>query len=102
MQKYIDLKALDEEPIKIISIIFNKFSSFHSAYILQNKSIAEIAAITSMRDWQIKSNITQAKKLGPHKIAAVMTKCRDMDFAIKNGLAEKWTAVDMIIAQIVL
>ena len=102
IKKYNDLKALDEEPVKIISIIFSKFSSFHSTYILKNKSVGEIASITSMRDWQIKNSLAQAKVLGPHKIASVMTKCRDMDFAIKNGLTEKWTAVDMIIAQIVL
>jgi len=102
MQKYFDLKALDEEPIKIISIIFKKFASFHSVLILKTKSMGEIVAATSMRDWQVKQCMAQANKLGAYKIASVMTKCRDMDFGIKNGIVDKWTATDMVIAEIVL
>ena len=102
MEQFGDLKALGEEPIKIISIIFNRFATFHTVLIMAGKSPAEIASITGMRDWQIRNSTAPAKKLGGRKIASVMSKCRDMDFAVKNGLMEKWLALEMIIAEIIL
>ena len=102
MDKFSDLKALDEEPIKIISIIFKKFASLHTVLIMKNKSTAEIARTTSQMEWIVKNNLKLANKLGPRKIASVMTRCRDMDFGIKNGTVEKWLAIELIIAEIVL
>lgn len=102
MAKLSDLKALDEEPIKIISIIFKKFASLHTVLIMKNKSTAEIARTTSQMEWIVKNNLKLATKLGARKIASVMTRCRDMDFGIKNGTVEKWLAIELIIAEIVL
>lgn len=102
MSKLSDLKALDEEPIKIISIIFKKFAGLHSAFILKNKSTAEIARTTSTQEWIVKNNLKQANKLGARKIASVMTKCRDMDFGIKNGSVDKWLTIEFIISEIIL
>ncbi len=100
VQQFNDLKALGEEPVKIISIIFNRFATFHSILILKGKSPAEIAAMSGMKDWVVRNSIAPANKLGVRKIAAVMSKCRDMDFAIKNGVVEKWLALEMILAEI--
>ena len=100
IQQYNDLKALGEEPIKIISIIFNRFATFHSILILKGKSPGEIAAISGMKDWVVRNSVAPANKLGVRKIAAVMSKCRDMDFAVKNGITDKWLALELILAEI--
>jgi len=102
MKELADLKALGEEPIKIISIIFKKFSQLHMVYIMKGKPTAEIAAITSMRDWQIKTCTGQLKKMSIMTVAKVMSKCKDMDFAVKNGAIDKWLAIELIIAEILL
>jgi len=97
MKKLSDLKALNEEPIKIISIIFNKFAAFHKLLTLKNKSIREICSICGMYEKHAKNNLAQAQVLGAKKIANVMLKCRDMDFAIKNGTIDKWVAVELVL-----
>ncbi len=101
MEQLGDLKALSEEPVKIISIIFKNFASMHSVYIQKNKSVAEIAKSCSMKDWIVKNNLAKANKLGVKKIASVMTMCRDMDFKIKNGMVDKWLAVELIASEII-
>lgn len=103
MQELSDLKALNEEPIKIISIIFKKFAAFHGALILKSKSPGEISQRTGIPSWLAKNNLMYANKLGGMKIASVMSKCHDMDFGIKNGtVADKWLALELIIAEIIM
>lgn len=98
-KKFKDLKALNEEPIKIISIMFNKFATFHKLYLLKDRSIGEICSLCGLWEKHAKNNLNQAKKLGVRKIATVMKKCRDADFAIKNGSLDKWLAIELVIAE---
>ncbi len=100
LQKLNDLKALNEEPIKIISIIFKKFATFHKLILLKNKPIKEVCSLTGLYEKHAKNNLTKANMLGTKKIAMVMLRCRDMDFAIKNGSIDKWVAVETIISEI--
>ncbi|MBO5008516.1 MAG: DNA polymerase III subunit delta [Clostridia bacterium] len=95
--KLSDLKALNEEPIKIISIIFKKFATFHKLLILKSRPMREICSLTGLYEKHAKNNLAQADKLGARKIVAVMSKCRDMDFAVKNGSIDKWLATEIII-----
>ena len=99
-EKLNDLKALNEEPIKIISIIFKKFATFHKLILLKNKPIKEICSLTGLYEKHAKNNLQKANMLGAKKIAQVMLRCRDMDFAIKNGSIDKWVAVETIISEI--
>lgn len=99
LEKLFDLKALNEEPVKIISIIFNKFATFHKLLTLKNKSIREICSICGLYEKHARNNLNQAIKLGGKKIANVMLKCRDMDFAVKNGTIDKWVAVELILGE---
>lgn len=99
LKKLFDLKALNEEPVKIISIIFNKFANFHKLLILKNKSIREICSICGLYEKHARNNLNQANKLGGKRIANVMLKCRDMDFAVKNGTIDKWVAVELILGE---
>ena len=101
MIKLNDLKALNEEPIKIISIIFKKLSGLHKLIILKNRPMREISALTGLYESRIRSNMSQANKLGAVRIANVMIKCKDMDSAIKNGLTDKWLAVELILSEII-
>lgn len=102
MNKLNDLKSLNEEPVKIINIIFNKFATYHKLLTLKNKSINEAAKICGLYEVHAKNNINQAQKIGARTITAVMLKCRDMDFAIKNGVMDKWLAVEMVISEALL
>ncbi len=99
MRKLSDLKALNEEPIKIINIMFNKFATFHKLLTLKGKSIREAAAMCGLYETHAKNNLNQAQKLGARTVASVMLKCRDMDFAVKNGTMDKWLAVELVISE---
>lgn len=99
LKKLSDLKALNEEPIKIINIIFNKFATFHKLLILKDKPMREICSLCGLYEKHARNNLSQAQKLGGRRIAAVMVKCRDMDFAIKSGNMEKWLALELVISE---
>ena len=99
MTKFQDLKSLGEEPVKIINIIFKKYSTFHSLLLVSDRPMKEICSLTGLYEKHARNNLAQAKKLGGRKIANVMMKCRDMDFAVKNGTAEKWLAAELVISE---
>ena len=102
VSKLNDLKTLGEEPVKIISIIFKKFATFHKLIILKDRPMREICSMCGLYEKHARNNLNQAQKLGMKRIANVMLKCRDMDFAIKNGTADKWSAIEAIIAEVLL
>lgn len=99
MNKFNDLRALNEEPVRIISIFFNKFATFHKLLLLKDKSIREICTLCNLYEKHARNNLSQAKILGAKKISEVMIKCRDMDFAVKNGITEKWLAAELVVAE---
>ncbi len=100
--KLSDLKALGEEPIRIINIIFNKFATYHKLLILKDRPMREICSMCGLYEKHARNNLQQAKKLGARKIANVMMKCHDMDFAVKGGTIDKWVATEIIIAEALL
>ncbi len=99
LTKLNDLKALNVEPIKIISIIFNKFATYHKLFLLKGKSVYEIRELTGMYEKHIRTNMEKAQKLGRKTIASVMLMCADMDANVKNGTVEKWLAIELILAR---
>lgn len=100
-EKLNDLKSLNEEPIKIISIIFKKFANYHKLILLKNKPISEICSLIGMYEKYARNDLNKAGRIGAKKIAAVMIRCRDMDFAVKSGKIDKWLAVETIIGEII-
>jgi len=94
-----DLKALGEEPIKIISIIFNKYSLYKKLSILKGKPIPEICRICGLYDKYAKNYLRHLNNMPPDKISRVMNTCMEMDFGIKSGKTEKWLGVELIIAE---
>ena len=99
MKKFNDLRALNEEPVRIINIFFNKFATFHKLLLLKDKPMREICTLCNLYEKHARNNLSQAKILGAKKIAEVMLKCRDMDFAVKNGITEKWIAAELVVAE---
>lgn len=99
MAKFRDLRSLGEEPVKIISIIFKKYSTFHGLLLVADRPMREICSLTGLYEKHARNNLAQAKKIGGRKIASVMLKCRDMDFAIKNGSTEKWLAAELVLSE---
>ena len=99
LDKLNQLKMLNEEPVKIISIIFGKFATYHKLLILNGRPMGEICSLTGLYEKHARNNLKQAQSLGAGKIASVMIKCRDMDYAVKNGTCEKWLAVETIMAE---
>ena len=89
--------VIDNSADNLIAIYIDNSMSMqsHSA----EKTLFEDSRTSALK---LVENLNQAQKIGIRKIANVMLKCRDMDFAIKNGTAEKWFAVEAIIAEALL
>lgn len=98
-EKLRDLKTLNEEPIKIISIIFGKFSSYKKLFLLRNKSTREICSITGMYERHAANAVRQLKRLGIERVERILEKCMEMDFKVKSGKIDKWLAVELIISE---
>lgn len=99
IQKLNDLKALNEEPIKIISIIFNKYSVYKKLSILKNRPISEICRLCGLYEKYAKNYLRQLNKMTADKIDRVMNKCMEMDFGVKSGKIDKWLAIEIILAE---
>lgn len=97
LEKLADLKALNEEPIKIISIIFGRYSTYKKLYISKGKSTREICSFTKIYDRYLPNYQRQLKKIPEKKVDEIMRLCRDMDFGVKSGKYDKWLAVEIII-----
>lgn len=99
LEKLRDLKALNEEPIKIISIIFNKYSVYKKLTILKNRPISEICKLCGLYEKYARNYIRQLNAISSEKIDRVMNKCMEMDCNVKSGKTDKWLAVELIMAE---
>lgn len=99
-EKLNDLKTLNEEPIKIISIIFKKFSGYKKLYALRNRPIKEICSLCGMYEKYVKADMTLLKSISQGKIDNIMETCMEMDFGIKAGKIDKWLAIDILMTKI--
>lgn len=99
-EKLNDLKTLNEEPIKIISIIFKKFSGYKKLYALRNRPIKEICSLCGMYEKYAKADMALLKTIPQSKINNIMETCMEMDFGIKSGKIDKWLAVDILMTKI--
>jgi len=98
-KKLADLKALNEEPIKIISIIFNKYSMYKKLSLLKGKPLPEICRVCGLYEKYAKNYLRHLNAISSDKINRVMNRCMEMDFGIKAGNTEKWLGVELIIAE---
>ena len=94
------LKTLNEEPIKIISIIFKKFSTYKKLYSLRGRPIKEICRLCGLYEKYAKNDINTLSTLSESKVDDIMNTCMETDFGIKSGKIDKWLAVDIVMAKI--
>lgn len=99
LKKLSDLKALNEEPIKIISIIFNKYSQYKKLSLLKGRPLAEICRLCGLYEKYAKNYLRQLNSLPIEKINSVLDICTRMDFDIKSGKIDKWLALELIMAE---
>ena len=99
LKKLNDLKSLGEEPIKIISIIFNKFSTYKKLSILKDRPMREICSACGLYEKYARVYMSQLNRLGIKRINSVMEKCMETDFAVKSGKTDKWLAVELILSE---
>lgn len=99
-EKLNDLKTLNEEPIKLISIIFKKFSTYKKIYSLKGKSLKEICRLCGIYEKYAKTDINTLKSLSEAKVDKIMNLCMEADFDIKSGKTDKWIAIETIMTEI--
>lgn len=91
-----DLKALKEQPVMIVALIFRQFSNLRKIKSMEGASVAEIAAKTKLRDFVVRKNLSQLKHFSMHRLDEAIFMCNEADKSIKFGLCEPWLAVEKI------
>ena len=89
-----------EEPIAINGAIFAKFNQMKKVLLLSSLPVSEVAAKLGQRDFVIRLWQKDAARTDMKHIDKILTLCADTDHKIKNGLAEPWAALDIVVANL--
>ncbi len=98
-KKYEELKQLREEPIAINGAIFSKYNQLRKVKILSKAmSAGEIAAKLGKSYYYVNLILKQAARMTVEDIDKIINLCSESDHKIKNGILDGWSAIDIIIA----
>lgn len=101
-RKYEQLKQLKEEPIAINGAIFSKYNQLRKEKILsQTMSAGEIASKLGQRDYFVKLHLKQTANMTIEDFDKIIKLCNEADYKIKHGYLDAWTAIDIIIANMI-
>lgn len=86
---YYDLKRLNEEPIKIISLLANQFTLIYQVKLLSKQNIMqnEIADVLKVHPYRVKLAIDNYYSLS--SLENVLKKLHQLDYDIKSGKIDK-------------
>ena len=97
---YADLKLLKEEPIAINGAVFAKFNQMKKVLLLSSLPVSEMAAKLGQRDFVVRLWQKDAAKTNMEHIDKILNLCAETDHKIKNGLAQAWAALDILVANL--
>lgn len=91
-----DLKALKEQPVVVVALIFRQFSNLRKIKAMEGATVGEIASKTKLRDFVVRKNLSQLKHFSRKQLDEAIFMCNEADRSIKSGLCEPWLAVEKI------
>ncbi len=96
-----ELKVCKESPVKITAMMGRHLSQLlKTALLLDENRYGEIATELGIRPYFVKKYVEQAKASGTDRLAVMSAKCLETDFAIKSGKTDDWTAVELLISEL--
>ena len=99
IKTYKELLKLNEEPIKIISLIASKFRLMYQASILAKKGYTEeqISEILNVHKYPVHLAIVAGYKYNPKILLKYLNDLADLDIGIKTGEKDKELALELFI-----
>lgn len=99
---YNELLKLNEEPIKIISILANKFRLMYQACSLTKKGYSEqnISDILKVHKYPVSLAIRAGLKYDTNLLLSYLDKLADLDISIKTGNINKELALELFILEL--
>lgn len=99
---YNELLKLNEEPIKIISILANKFRLMYQACSLTKKGYSEqnISDILKVHKYPVSLAIRAGLKYDTNLLLSYLDKLADLDINIKTGNINKELALELFILEL--
>lgn len=99
LEIYYELIKMNEEPIKIITMLANQFRIMYQAKELFKKGLSEknIAETLKIHPYRVKLAIQNGKKYNSDLLLKYISNLADMDINIKTGKIDKNLALELFI-----
>ena len=99
LSAYKKLLILNEEPIKLVSLIASKFRLMYQANVLSKKGYTEkqIAEILKVHPYPVKLALTTGYKYNPKLLLKYINDLADLDIGIKSGEKDKDSSLELFI-----
>ena len=101
MSIYSSLIKANEEPIKIIVTLANQFRLIYQSKELYKKGNSEdsISKILGVHPYRVKLALEKGKNYSSKVLLKYLLKLADIDSSIKNGLIDKYLALELFILE---
>ncbi len=97
---YNDLKVLNEEPVRLITVIANQVrflyqvSMYYRSGLIREDAIArELGA----NPYRVKMAIKKLSKADPEKLLKILSDLSDLDYNIKSGLVDRFQGFELFL-----
>jgi len=99
LEIYYELIKMNEEPIKIITILANQFRIMYQSKELLKKGLSEknIAETLKIHPYRVKLAIQNGRKYSSELLLQYISDLADMDINIKTGKTDKSLALELFI-----
>ena len=99
LNAYKKLLIINEEPIKLISLIASKFRLMYQANVLSKKGYTEkqIAEILKVHPYPVKLALQTGYKYNPKLLLKYINDLADLDIGIKSGEKDKDSSLELFI-----
>jgi len=99
LEIYYELIKMNEEPIKIITMLANQFRIIYQSKELLKKGLSEkdIATTLKIHPYRVKLAIQNGKKYDSKLLLKYISELADMDIDIKTGKTDKNLALELFI-----
>lgn len=97
-----ELKIYKESPIKIIAMLGRQsVMLLKTSVLLEENRYGEIASELKIPPFIAKKYIEQARNTSTPRLSDMVNKCTDADYKIKSGITDDWTAVEVLISELI-
>ncbi len=97
-----ELKVYKESPIKIIALLGRQaILLLKTSVLLSENRYNDIASELGVHPFIARKYIDSARQTGTDMLSQMVEKCTQADYLVKSGMSDDWTAVEVLIGELV-